>query len=53
MNESLETINNENWHETLGGILWKLEQLRDENITLKNENLNLKEELNELKEKEV
>lgn len=44
--QEVQNINNENWWETLDGFLWKLEQLRDENIRLK-------EELNELKEKEI
>lgn len=44
--QEVQNINNENWWETFDGILWKLEQLRDENIRLK-------EELNELKEKEI
>ena len=44
-----ESINNSNWHETFDGILWKLKQLRDENIRLTNENLKLQEELDEKK----
>ena len=32
-----ESINNSNWHETFDGILWKLTQLRDENLSLKKE----------------
>ena len=44
--EDCEIINNDNWYETFDGILWKLKQLRDENIRLK-------EQLNEHKKKEV
>lgn len=35
--ENNNIINNDNWWETFDGILWKLEQLRDENIALKEE----------------
>lgn len=51
--DGTESINNENWYDSFDGILWKLKQLRDENIALKNENAKFKEELDELKKKEV
>lgn len=53
MNEEPEIINNENWYDTFDGILWKLKQLRDENIALKKENETLKEVLNGYEEKNV
>lgn len=48
-----ENINNDNWYDSFDGILWKLEQLRDENIALKTENKKLREELDGYKKKEV